>query len=221
MYTRASASDYDDWEAKYHNPGWGSKEVLPLLKKVRTITWSERTEWCSFHFSQRRSKLYLISLLMVIRARLKSLMAELPPTSVMISSKLLVLTTKRGHSSTTPMGCILAMLMGYVESITVRFIIDRWLTCFSSIALAKVCTIHLFQFTTPEVNPKITTDRWINGENGRRSDAAHNFLYPHITNPNLEILTGCLVKRVIFQYVVLCPYYYVNIYSPASETKRL
>ena len=38
MYTRAAASDYDDWEAKYHNPGWGSKEVLPLLKKVRTMT---------------------------------------------------------------------------------------------------------------------------------------------------------------------------------------
>jgi hypothetical protein len=34
MYTRASASDYDDWEAVYGNHGWGSKDLIPLLKKV-------------------------------------------------------------------------------------------------------------------------------------------------------------------------------------------
>jgi hypothetical protein len=34
MYTRASASDYDDWESVYDNPGWGSKDLIPLLKKV-------------------------------------------------------------------------------------------------------------------------------------------------------------------------------------------
>ncbi|KAJ4467035.1 GMC oxidoreductase-domain-containing protein [Lentinula aciculospora] len=36
MYTRASASDYDDWETQYHNPGWGSKDLLPLLRKTET-----------------------------------------------------------------------------------------------------------------------------------------------------------------------------------------
>ena len=35
MYTRASASDYDDWENIYGNPGWGSKDLIPLLEKVR------------------------------------------------------------------------------------------------------------------------------------------------------------------------------------------
>ena len=35
MYTRPSASDYDDWETVYHNPGWGSKDLIPLLRKVR------------------------------------------------------------------------------------------------------------------------------------------------------------------------------------------
>lgn len=34
MYTRASRSDYDDWEETYENPGWGSKDLIPLLKKV-------------------------------------------------------------------------------------------------------------------------------------------------------------------------------------------
>ncbi|KAM6500140.1 hypothetical protein JOM56_003154 [Amanita muscaria] len=37
MYTRAAASDYDDWEKKYNNPGWGFKDLLPLLKKVLAI----------------------------------------------------------------------------------------------------------------------------------------------------------------------------------------
>ncbi|KAH7926098.1 alcohol oxidase [Leucogyrophana mollusca] len=34
MYTRAAASDYDDWETVYGNAGWGSKDLLPLLKKA-------------------------------------------------------------------------------------------------------------------------------------------------------------------------------------------
>ena len=34
MYNRASASDYDDWEIEHDNPGWGSKEIIPLLQKV-------------------------------------------------------------------------------------------------------------------------------------------------------------------------------------------
>lgn len=38
MYTRAAASDYDEWEEKFKNPGWGSKHLIPLLKKVRDAT---------------------------------------------------------------------------------------------------------------------------------------------------------------------------------------
>ena len=34
MYTRASASDYDDWKTVYENPGWGSDDLIPLLRKV-------------------------------------------------------------------------------------------------------------------------------------------------------------------------------------------
>jgi alcohol oxidase len=32
MYTRASASDYDDFQSK----GWTTKELLPLMKKHET-----------------------------------------------------------------------------------------------------------------------------------------------------------------------------------------
>ncbi|KAI0310619.1 alcohol oxidase-like protein [Amylostereum chailletii] len=35
-YTRASASDYDAWETVYKNPGWGSKDLIPLLEKSET-----------------------------------------------------------------------------------------------------------------------------------------------------------------------------------------
>ncbi|KAI0066420.1 alcohol oxidase-like protein [Artomyces pyxidatus] len=36
MYMRASKSDYDDWETGYKNPGWGSADLIPLLKKSET-----------------------------------------------------------------------------------------------------------------------------------------------------------------------------------------
>ncbi|KAF8896176.1 hypothetical protein BD779DRAFT_1608499 [Infundibulicybe gibba] len=36
MYTRAAASDYDDWEVVHKNSGWGSKHLIPLLKKAET-----------------------------------------------------------------------------------------------------------------------------------------------------------------------------------------
>ncbi|KAL1942491.1 hypothetical protein VTO73DRAFT_6093 [Trametes versicolor] len=34
MYTRAPASDFDDWANVYNNPGWAFKDVLPLIKKI-------------------------------------------------------------------------------------------------------------------------------------------------------------------------------------------
>ena len=34
VYTRAAASDYDDWETVHGNKGWGSEDIIPLLKKV-------------------------------------------------------------------------------------------------------------------------------------------------------------------------------------------
>ncbi|PPQ64204.1 hypothetical protein CVT24_008622 [Panaeolus cyanescens] len=36
VYTRASASDYDDWEQVHGNRGWGSDSLVPLLKKAET-----------------------------------------------------------------------------------------------------------------------------------------------------------------------------------------
>lgn len=33
MYTRGSASDYDDWNQE----GWSYKDILPLARKVRSL----------------------------------------------------------------------------------------------------------------------------------------------------------------------------------------
>lgn len=38
MYSRPSPSDYDDWETVYSNKGWGSRDLIPLLKKVSNIS---------------------------------------------------------------------------------------------------------------------------------------------------------------------------------------
>ena len=37
QYARASASDYDDWKTVHENPGWGSDELVPLLRKVSRV----------------------------------------------------------------------------------------------------------------------------------------------------------------------------------------
>ena len=37
MYMIPVPSDYDDWENVYGNKGWGSRDLIPLLKKVSSI----------------------------------------------------------------------------------------------------------------------------------------------------------------------------------------
>lgn len=53
MYTRASASDYDDWETVYGNKGWGSKELIPFLKKVHLSITQFLYQLTNFHRSRR------------------------------------------------------------------------------------------------------------------------------------------------------------------------
>lgn len=37
MYNRAVRSEFDDWETKFKNPGWGSDEMFPLAHKVGLV----------------------------------------------------------------------------------------------------------------------------------------------------------------------------------------
>ena len=43
MYTRASASDYDDFQAK----GWSTKELIPLMRKHETYQRASNNRWGS------------------------------------------------------------------------------------------------------------------------------------------------------------------------------
>ncbi|KZV84962.1 alcohol oxidase [Exidia glandulosa HHB12029] len=45
MYTRGAASDYDDWEQKYENPGWGFDGMLPMFKKFETYEVDPTSPW--------------------------------------------------------------------------------------------------------------------------------------------------------------------------------
>ncbi|KAJ6556731.1 GMC oxidoreductase-domain-containing protein [Mycena vulgaris] len=36
IYNRPSASDFDDWENEFGNPGWGAKDMIPMLQKAET-----------------------------------------------------------------------------------------------------------------------------------------------------------------------------------------
>ncbi|KAJ7733038.1 GMC oxidoreductase-domain-containing protein [Mycena metata] len=57
---------------------------------------------------------------------------------------------------------------------------------------------------TEDLNDFVTCDvygrlpKYIDAETGRRSDAAHFYLYPQIHNPNLHIITEARANRVIF-----------------------
>lgn len=42
--------------------------------------------------------------------------------------------------------------------------------------------------------------RWIDGKTGKRSDVPHHFIYNR-DHKNITLLTGQLVKRVIFECV--------------------
>ena len=86
----------------------------------------------------------------------------------------------------------------YGVDIFVNFCRDTTTDSSCNSALAKVRTYYGTQYFVITLGISF---RWINGDTGRRSDAAHHSLYPHVTNPNLDIITGCSVRRVIFEYV--------------------
>lgn len=56
VYTRGSASDYDDWEIEHGNIGWGSRHLIPLLKKVCIIMLSGTFLWFSCTECNARQK---------------------------------------------------------------------------------------------------------------------------------------------------------------------
>ncbi|KAJ7067084.1 GMC oxidoreductase-domain-containing protein [Mycena amicta] len=54
-------------------------------------------------------------------------------------------------------------------------------------------------FTEASINKYAPWSRYMSPETGHRSDAAHHYIYSQEANKNLEILTQCRVRRVIFE----------------------
>ncbi|KAF9219456.1 alcohol oxidase [Gyrodon lividus] len=71
------------------------------------------------------------------------------------------------------------------------------------------------------VSPQLQKDTYIDSKTGRRSDAASRYLYPHSDNPNLQILVGKRVKRIIVENGHAVGFEYTNdaISCPGASTE--
>ncbi|KAJ6574745.1 GMC oxidoreductase-domain-containing protein [Mycena capillaripes] len=138
MYTRAAASDYDDWEMVYGNSGWGSSDLIPLLQKTETYQ------------------------------------------------------VKPGEPTHGYSGPLKVSYGGAFTNLGQDF-------------LDVATRYDLARGTTDDPNGLFSCNqygrwqKWIDAETGTRSDVPHHFIYNQSHNENLKILTGCRVKRVIFE----------------------
>ncbi|KAJ7275401.1 GMC oxidoreductase-domain-containing protein [Mycena haematopus] len=141
MYTRAAASDYDDWETVYGNRGWGSKNLIPLLQKTETYQ------------------------------------------------------VKAGEPTHGYSGPLKVSYGGAFTNVGQQFldVAARYDTGRGATDDPNGL------FTCNEYGLMLIEYRWIDAKTGARSDAPHHFIYNHLHNQNLKVLTGCRVKRVIFE----------------------
>ncbi|KAJ7455244.1 GMC oxidoreductase-domain-containing protein [Mycena galericulata] len=136
MYTRASPSDYDDWES-LENPGWGSKDLIPLSNKAETV--------------------------------------EL---------------NVQNHGTSGPI-----KISGGIQTNIGR----QYLAVAAARDKERGFKDDTNDFSPSSVDVYSPWFKYISSETGRRSDAAHHYIYNQAHNKNLEILPYCRVKRVLFE----------------------
>ncbi|KAL0567374.1 hypothetical protein V5O48_014622 [Marasmius crinis-equi] len=136
MYTRAAPSDYDDWE-KCGNPGWGSKDLVPLANKVETFQ----------------------------------------------------LDGHPNHGTSGP----IKVSMGALTNVGEEY-------------LRVAAEYDKDRSSTKDSNDFGRCDqyspwcKYIDGVSGKRSDAAHSFIYNQVDhNRNLVVRERCRVTRIIFE----------------------
>ncbi|KAK0203521.1 hypothetical protein DFS33DRAFT_1374034 [Desarmillaria ectypa] len=155
MHARASASDLDDWE-KVGNPGWDSKDLIPLARKIS-------------------SSIFL------------SLETYEPITSEGLSTDgdFSPIHVSRGGHKTDIGDQFLAVAKKYDKERGFTGDVNDLSSC-NAYGVSQVRSLFF-----DEVYP-FTVAR-------ARSHAAHHFIYNQEHNTNLEVLTGQLVKRVLFE----------------------
>ena len=106
IYMRPSASDYDDWETVYKNPGWGSKDLVPLLRKVSKYGISCSLGLKLRDYRSRRIRVLMVGRLTAQTVPLGSRQVVFPRTSKSSSFKWrahLILTVRRSRITRTRM----------------------------------------------------------------------------------------------------------------------
>ncbi|KAG2045544.1 alcohol oxidase, partial [Suillus hirtellus] len=139
VYTRAPASDYDDWGVD----GWESENLTPLMKKLETYEVQPGLPTHGYSGPIRVSS---------------------GGCEVGVSDEFIQVGTiyhKREYADDT----------NDLQTCNTYSFADFWLMC----------------------------KRYIDGTTGRRSDAAHHYVYNQAHNPNLQVWDGKRVKRIIFE----------------------
>ncbi|KAI0920510.1 hypothetical protein AcW1_002232 [Taiwanofungus camphoratus] len=138
MYTRAAASDYDDWETVHGNLGWGSKDLIPFLRKSETY--------------------------------------QVQPEKV-----------THGYSGPLKVsyGGAFTNIGKEFLDVAAQYDKDRGMTDDANGLL--------------ECNVYGRWQKWIDADTGKRSDVPHYYVYNQDHNKNLHVVTGYLVKRIIFE----------------------
>ncbi|KAK2460295.1 hypothetical protein APHAL10511_007684 [Amanita phalloides] len=141
LYNRAAASDYDDWERKYKNPGWGSADLIPLLQKAETF---HKFDSESVNYHGKNGPLHI----------------SYRKDNINVAEEYLEVVRK------------------YDKERSFTNDINGFFSC----------------------NEYGRIPQYIHPVTGRRSDTAHHYIYNQIdTNPNLTVLCGKRVIRVLFQ----------------------
>ncbi|TCD66633.1 hypothetical protein EIP91_001100 [Steccherinum ochraceum] len=138
VYNRGAPSEYDEWETTFQNPGWGSKDILPLLQKMETF--------------------------------------EVDPQAELHGTSGPLRVSYGGHFPN---------VSKYYLDVAASYDKQRRITENAG---------ELFP-----VNVYGRWPKWICKITGRRSDAAHRYIYPILETSNVQILSEHIVKRVIIE----------------------
>ncbi|KAF7316772.1 GMC-OxRdtase-N domain-containing protein [Mycena chlorophos] len=138
MYTRCSESDMDDWE-NLGNPGWGSKDLIPLANKAET---------CNLPSHGTNGPIQITAV------------SKTDDMQLGVTKQFLAVAAARDPER------------GIVPDAN--------------------------DFSPSSINKYSPWSRYVNPQTGKRSDTAHHYIYNQSHNNNIQVLTQCRVKRVIF-----------------------
>lgn len=216
MYTRASASDYDDWKTVYENPGWGSDDLIPLLRKVG-CAWLRRRIF-STHvtviFAPMQTETYQVSGGEGPTHGTDGPLNVSPPAADELGEQFLQVARALDPARAREPSDADTNDLSTINVYTVGILINPY-SYFPDASSAwpsnkprrlrngpGLCTIPLMRRAWLR-SLLYFMSRWINGTTGVRSDVPHHLIYPlKETRRNLHVFTGIHVKRVTFDEYV-------------------